>query len=62
MDKKEAKKIGTGYVSAACRNVGLKSTNPFYAGMKRLKEGASMSELSLSQKQVIEEYNRLISE
>lgn len=45
-----------GMVSEACRNMGFKSTNPYYDGRSNQREGKP---LSMAQKKAIAEYERL---
>lgn len=57
--EEEKSKVGYGFVSRACRNLGFKSTRPYYNGLKNQEEG---NPLSADQKAVMEEYNRLIKD
>lgn len=53
------KKVGRGYVIAACRNVGLKTTTAYYKALKNKEVGIP---LSIAQKAVLKEYEQLTSE
>lgn len=57
--EEEKSEVGYGFISKACRNLGFKSTKPYYNGLENQKAGKP---LSADQKAVMKEFERITTE